>query len=75
MWDHILSLAELAFERDALVSFVGALDAIFRLAGARELFDNFKDTTRHIPADRRLEKNYISDLEFVGHRFVAVMGG
>ncbi len=37
-----LRLGKLAFERDALVRLVGALDAILV---ARKLFDHFEDTT------------------------------
>jgi len=55
--------------------FVGALDAIFRLGGARKVSNHFENTTRHIPADSWLEGNHLSNLEFVGHRFVTVMGG
>jgi hypothetical protein len=55
--------------------FVGVPDTIFRLVGGWELFDYFKNATRHIPTDCRPEENHISNLEFVGHRFVAVMGG
>ena len=72
-WDHILSPAKLAFECNA--RFVGALDAIFGLAAAGELFDYFKNATGHIPTDCRLEENHISDLELVGHRLVGIMGG
>jgi hypothetical protein len=64
-----------AFTSYALMRFVGALDAIVGLAAAWQLFDHFVDATRHIPADCRLEENDISNLEFVGHRFVAIMGG
>ena len=75
-WDHILSPAKLAFECSALMRFVGALDAIFGLAGAWELSDNLEHATRHIPADGRREENSLSNLESVGrHRFVAIMGG
>ena len=37
-----LRLGKLAFECDALVRFVDALDAIFRLDDARKLLDYFK---------------------------------
>jgi hypothetical protein len=36
------SLYELAFACDTLIRFVGALNAIFKLAADRKLFDNFK---------------------------------
>jgi|GraSoiStandDraft_41_1057321.scaffolds.fasta_scaffold6204454_2 hypothetical protein len=66
-----LRLGKLAFECDALVRFVDALDAIFRLDDARKLLDYFKGITWHIPADRP-ESNDISDFEFVGsHRLLA----
>jgi hypothetical protein len=69
-WDHILSPVKLAFECNALMRFVGALDAIFGLAGAWKVFDHLENTTRHIPADSRFEENNLSNLEFVGrHRF------
>jgi hypothetical protein len=55
--------------------FVGALDTIFRLVDAWELLNDFEDTARPNPTDCRLEVNNISDFEFVGHRFVAIMGG
>ena len=54
--------------------FAGALDAIFRLAVTGKPFDHLENTTWHKPTDCRIDGNDISDLEFVGHRFVAVMG-
>jgi hypothetical protein len=55
--------------------FVSALDAIFRLTAARKLLDHFKEATRHIPVER-LERNDISDFEFVErNRFLAFPGG
>jgi hypothetical protein len=71
----MLSPGKLAFERDALMRFVGALDAIFRLAGTRKVFDHFENATGHIPTDCRREENNLSNLGFVRHRFVAVLGG
>jgi len=65
-WDHILSPVKLAFECNALMRFVGALDAIFGLAGAWELSDNLEHATRHISTNCRPEKNDISNLESVG---------
>jgi hypothetical protein len=46
--------------------FVGAFDAIFRLAVARKLFDHFEDATWRVSS--RHEGNNISELEFVGGR-------
>ncbi len=74
-----LRLGKLAFERDALVRLVGALDAILV---ARKLFDHFEDTTWHlsesptwhIPTDYRCEGNDISDLEFAGRHRVLPFG-
>jgi hypothetical protein len=74
-WDHILGPAKLAFERHAFVRFIGALNTIFGLAVARELFDYFKDATRHIPTDGRPKDNNISDFEFVEwHQFQLLRG-
>src|SRR6516162_3972630 len=58
-----LSLHKLAFSRDALVRFVGALDAILRIvAGWRwELFENLKNAAGYIPTDSRPETNDLSN--------------
>jgi len=68
---------KLAFARNSLMRFVGALDAIFRLAAAAwKLFDNFENAAWRIPTNCRPDDNSISDLELVGrrHRF-AFPGG
>jgi membrane associated rhomboid family serine protease len=68
--------SKLAFARDALMPFVGALDAIFRFAGAWKLFDHFENTTWRIPTYCRPDGNNISDLKFMGrHRFLALPRG
>ena len=54
---------------------IGALDAMLGLAVARKLFDHFENTIWHKPTDCRPDGNDISDLEFVGHRFLAFPGG
>jgi hypothetical protein len=56
-----LRLCDLAFSRNALMRFVGALDSIFVLAIAWKMFDDFIDTTRHIPTESRLENNNVSN--------------
>jgi hypothetical protein len=49
---------KLAFARNSLVRFVGALDAIFRLATAAwKLFDHLENAARHIPTDCRPDGN------------------
>ena len=55
--------------------FLSALNVIFRLITAWKLFDDFKNTTGHIPTECPPDGNDISNLEFVGHRFLAVVGG
>ena len=60
-----LHLGELAFARDALVRFVGALDPIFVLAIARKVLDHFINATWQKPTDCRVESYKLSDLEFV----------
>jgi hypothetical protein len=64
------SLYEFTFACDTLMRFVGALNAIFRLAAAWKLFDNLKNPAGYKPTDLWPDGNDISDLEFVGrHRF------
>ena len=46
-----LSLNKLAFARGALVRFVDALDAIFRLITAWKLFDHLENTTWYKPTN------------------------
>ena len=70
-----LSLDKLAFVRDPLMRFVGVLDAIFRLAVTGKPLGDFENTIGHKPTDCRIDGNDISDLEFVGHRFLAFPGG
>jgi len=69
------SLYELAFACDTLIRFVGALNAIFKLAAAWKLFDNFKNAAWYKPTDLWPDGNDISYLEFVGqHRLLALPG-
>ena len=60
-----LSLNKLTFARGALMPFVGALDAIFRLIAAWKLFNHLENTTWHKPTNCRVDGNDISNLEFV----------
>jgi hypothetical protein len=61
---------ELAFSRDALMLFVGALDAIFELpAVMRELPGHFVVPGRHIATDCGSNRHSLADPEFMrGHR-------
>ena len=45
--------------------FVGTLDAIFRFAAARKLFDYCVDTARHISTDRWPDGDNVSEFEFM----------
>jgi hypothetical protein len=67
-----LSLDKLAFACDALMRFVGALDAILALAVAWKLLGHFENTSWHKPTNCRVDDNDISNFEFVGrHRCLA----
>jgi hypothetical protein len=60
-----LSLDKFAFARDALMRFVGALDAILALAVTWKPLGHFENTTWHKPTNCRVDDNDISNLEFV----------